>query len=172
MGLRKILLFFGIILITVPLSCLRYSFTGTSIPEGVNTIYIPFFPDQSNSGFGDLSDRLNQALIERFVNQSRLQLANNEENADAVLDGSIIGYSNRPFSISGNEQASQNQIKITVRGTFEYKTEAEALWSNKNFEGNFTFDPTDDPINGEQTAADEALEQIANNMFNDAVSSW
>lgn len=153
-------------------SCLRYSFTGTSIPEGVNTIYIPFFPDQSNSGFGDLSDRLNQALINRFVNQSRLQLANNADEADAVLDGSIIGYSNRPFSIGGDEQASQNQIRISVRGTFEYKSEPEALWSNKTFDGTFTFDPTDDPINGEQTAANEALDQIADNMFNDAVSSW
>ena len=151
--------------------CLRYSFTGTSIPEGVNTIYIPFFPDQSNSGFGDLSDRLNQALIERFVNQSRLQLANNESDADAVIDGSIVSYSNRPFSIGGDEQANQNQVQISVRGSFQYQTEEEALW-NKNFTGTFTFDPADDPINGEQEAADEALEQIANDMFNDAVSSW
>ncbi len=151
--------------------CLRYSFTGTSIPEGVNTIYIPFFPDQSNSGFGDLSDRLNQALIERFVNQSRLQLANSESDADAVLDGSIASYSNRPFSIGGDEQATQNQIQISVRGSFQYQSDDEALW-NKTFTGSFTFDPTDDPINGEQDAADEALEQIANDMFNDAVSSW
>lgn len=172
MALRKLFLFGLIITFLTQSSCLRYSFTGTSIPEGVNSIYIPFFPDQSNSGFGDLSDRLNQALIERFVNQSRLQLANNEQDADAVLDGSIVAYSNRPFSIGGNEQANQNQVRISVRGTFEYKNEAEALWSNKSFEGTFTFDPTDDPINGEQSAADEALEQIANNMFNDAVSSW
>lgn len=151
--------------------CLRYSFTGTSIPEGVNTIYIPFFPDQSNSGFGDLSDRLNQALVERFVNQSRLQLANSESDADAVLDGSIASYSNRPFSISGDEQATQNQIQISVQGSFQYQSDDEALW-NKTFTGSFTFDPTDDPINGEQDAADEALEQIANDMFNDAVSSW
>ena len=53
--------------------CFRYSFTGTSIPEGVNTIYIPFFPDQSDSGIGNLSDLLNEALIDRFVNQRRLQ---------------------------------------------------------------------------------------------------
>lgn len=171
MGLHRYIfvLLFGFI--SISSGCLRYSFTGTSIPDGVNTIYIPFFPDQSNSGFGDLSDRLNLALIERFVNQSRLQLANSESDADAVLDGSIVSYSNRPFSIGGDEQANQNQISISVRGSFQYQTEEEALW-NKSFTGTFTFDPTDDPINGEQEAADEALEQIANDMFNDAVSSW
>ena len=151
--------------------CLRYSFTGTTIPADVQTIFIPFFPDRSNSGLGDLSDRLNNALIERFVNQSRLRLASNEDEADAILDGSIISYSNLPFSITGDEQANQNQVKIAVRASFLYTKNPEAEW-DKSFNGNFTFDPTEDPITGEQTAADEALEQIANTMFNDAVSNW
>ncbi|RNC84638.1 MAG: hypothetical protein ED557_06570 [Balneola sp.] len=153
-------------------SCLRYSFTGTSIPEGVNTIYIPFFPDQSNSGFSDLSDRLNEALIDRFINSSKLQLASNENDADAVIDGSIVSYSNRPFSIGGDEEADQNQIQIAVRATFQYKGDPQPLWSDKNFSSTFTFDPTEDPIGGETDATEEVLEQIANNMFNDAVSSW
>lgn len=151
--------------------CLRYSFTGASIPEGVNTIFIPFFPDQSASGLGDLADRLNQALIDRFVNQSRLQLANSESEADAVLDGTITRYSNQPFSIGGDEQANQNQVSISVQATFKYKTKDEAEWS-KSFSGKGNFDPTESPIEGEGNAADQALEQIANNMFNDAVSNW
>lgn len=163
--------FFLLFILLLSTGCLRYSFTGTTIPEGVNTIYIPFFADQSNSGLGDLSDRLNRALIERFVNQSRLQLANNESDADAVLDGVIITYSNRPFSVAGNEDATQNQVMISVRASFQYSSEEGQLW-NKNFNGNFTFDPNEDPIEGERDAADQALQQIANNMFNDAVSSW
>jgi outer membrane lipopolysaccharide assembly protein LptE/RlpB len=171
MGWHK--LFFMLLIVAVSTtSCFRYSFTGTSIPEGVNTVYIPFFPDQSNSGLGDLSDRLNLALIERFVNQSRLQLASSESDADAILDGRIISYSNRPFSIGGDAQANQNQVQISVSATFQYTSEESALWSNKSFSGSYTYDPTEDPVNGEETAADEALQLIANNMFNDAVSSW
>lgn len=151
--------------------CLRYSFTGASIPSGVETIFIPFFPDQSNSGLGDLSNRLNNALVNRFVNQSKLQLANSEEDADAVLDGVITAYTNRPFSIGGNEQSNQNEVSITVRATFKYASEEEPEWSN-TFSGKFTYDPTEDPINGENEAANSALEQVANNMFNDAVSNW
>lgn len=160
------------ILLSFTLSgCLRYSFTGASIPEGVHTIFIPFFPDQSNSGLGDLSNRLNEALIDRFVNQSKLQLANSEDEADAVLDGVIASYGNRPFSISGNEQASQNEVAITVRATFQYATKEKPEWS-KTFSGKFTYDPADNPIDGENEAANSALQQVANNMFNDAVSNW
>lgn len=151
--------------------CLRYSLTGASIPPGVNTIFIPFFPDQSNSGLGDLSNRLNDALINRFVNQSKLQLANSEEDADAILEGVITGYTNRPFSIGGDEQANQNQVTISVRATFQYTGKDEPEW-NSSFSGNFTYDPTNDPISGENEAANSALEQVANNMFSDAVSNW
>ena len=162
-------LFLG--LMSLHLSCLSYSFTGASIPEGVNTIYIPFFPDQSGSGLGDLSDRLNTSLIEQFVNQSRLALATNLESADAFIEGQIQTYTNRPFSIGGNEQANQNQVSITVQARFQYASSKEALWT-RSFTSSFTYDPKEDPINGELEAATETLSQIANNMFNDAVSNW
>lgn len=151
--------------------CFRYSFTGTSIPEDVNSIFIPFFADQSTSGIGDLSDRLNQALINRFVNQTRLQLANSRAQADAVLEGSIVSYRNAPFSISGDEQAEQNEITITVRATFQYTREDQAEWTS-SFSGKGTYDPIENPIEGETNAAEEALTQVVNNMFNDAVSGW
>lgn len=151
--------------------CLRYSFSGASIPEGVESVYIPFFANQSSSGVGNLSDRMNEALIDRFINQSQLLLANDRGSADAVLEGTIVSYSNAPFSISGDEQANQNQVRISVRGTFTFTEKQEPEW-NKTFSGTSTYDPNEDPIEGESAAAQEALEQIANNMFNDAVSGW
>lgn len=171
MGLTKLRIILMILISFSFTSCITYSFTGASIPSGVNTIYIPFFPDQSNSGLGDLGDQLNQVLIDRFVNQSRLQLSNTEEDADAILDGTITSYSNRPFSISGDEQTGQNQISISVRASFKYATNEDAEW-NKTFNGRATYDPAQNPIDGERTAALSALEQVANNMFNDAVSNW
>lgn len=151
--------------------CMRYGFTGTSIPEDVNTVFIPFFADQSSSSMGDLSDRLNTVLINRFINQTRLSLANSRETADAVLEGSIVSYNNRPFSITGEEQTDQNEVIITVRATFTYTGETEPEFS-QTFNGRSTYDPNEDPIEGESTAADEALEQLADNIFQDAVSGW
>ncbi|TVQ65851.1 MAG: hypothetical protein EA360_07890 [Balneolaceae bacterium] len=162
----------GIVLSLVALpGCIRYSFTGTSIPADVSTIYIPFFPDQSTGGLGDLSDQLNRALINRFVNQSRLSLSNDEESADAFIDGAIQSYINRPFSIGGNQQANLNEIQITVRASFQYARDDSPLWS-KSFSGSATYDVQQNPVDGEIEAAFSALQQISNNMFNDAVSNW
>jgi hypothetical protein len=151
--------------------CLRYSFTGVSIPSDVTSIYIPFFADRSNSGLSYLSDELNEALVNRFVNQSRLRLASSAETADVVLDGTITGYSNRPFSIAGDQQADLNRVEINVRATYKYASEERPEW-DKSFNGNFEYDPNVDPIEGEREAALQALSRIANNMFNDALGQW
>lgn len=151
--------------------CITYSFTGTSIPTGVNTIYIPFFPDQSQSGLGDLSDRLNRSLVNRFVNQSRLSLNSDQNDADAFVEGAIQNYVNRPFSIGGDQQANTNEIQITVNASFQYATDDEPLWT-KSFTGNATYNVLENPVDGELEAAEEALQQISTNMFNDAVSNW
>lgn len=152
-------------------SCLSYSFTGVSIPSNVNTIYIPFFPDNSNSGLGFLSEDLNEALVSRFVNQSRLRLSSNPNEADIVLDGTIINYRNRPFSVAGEQRTDLNRVEITVRASFKYRTEDDAEW-DRSFNGVFEFDPNEDPIDGEREAAFEAMERIARNMFNDALGDW
>lgn len=151
--------------------CISYSFTGTSIPADVENIHIPFFPDRSQSGLGNLSDRLNRALIDRFVNQSRLSLANDQDNSDAFMEGAIQSYSNRPFSIGGDQQANLNQVQISVRATFQFAADEEPLW-NQTFTGSATYDVVENPVEGEIEAAESALQQIANNMFNDAVSNW
>jgi len=151
--------------------CFRYSFTGVSIPPDVRTIYIPFFPDNSTSGLSFLSDDLNEALINRFVNQSRLNLINDSDIADAVIDGRIVSYRNSPFSVAGDQTATLNRVDISVRASFKYSREDKPEW-DKTFNGVAEFDPTVDPIEGERNAVLEALNRIAQNMFNDALGSW
>lgn len=165
---------FGVLLVSVLIflsGCISYSFTGTSIPSDVQTVYIPFFPDRSQSGLGDLSDRLNRALINRFINQSRLSLANDQETSDAWLEGAVQSYVNRPFSIGGNEQANRNEVQISVRATFQFASEEEPIYT-KTFSGTATYDVIENPVEGELEAAETALQQISDNMFNDAVSNW
>jgi len=87
------------------------------------------------------------------------------------MEGAIQSYRNRPFSVGGDEQANLNEIQIVVRATFQFADSDEAVYS-KSFTGTATYDVLDNPVDGELDAAAEALQQIANNAFNDAVSNW
>ena len=162
----------GLLLIVIGLGgCFRYSFTGVTIPSNVRTIYIPFFPDNSGSGVGDLSDLLNDALINRFVNQTRLQLTDSPENADVMVDGTITSYSNRPFSVAGDQRANLYRVQISVRASYKLVDEDRPKFQ-KAFTGNSEYDPTEDAATGEDAAALEALNRIADNIFNDAMGDW
>lgn len=171
MNFSKLIVLSGMSLMLIIPACMNYSFTGTSIPGDVESIYIPFFPDNSQSGLGDLSDRLNNALVNRFVNQSRLSLENERESADSWMEGTIQSYQNRPFSVGGDEQANLNEIQIVVRATFQFANNEQSEYS-KTFTGSSTYNVLENPVDGELEAAEEALQQIANNAFNDAVSNW
>lgn len=171
MGFSKSFAIIGVLIIALIGGCVQYSFTGTSIPSDVRTIYISFFPDNSQSGLGDLTDRINQALVNRFVNQSRLSLTSNEDSADSTLEGAIQTYTNRPFSIGGDQQANINEIQIVVRAEFRFAKDDEPIYS-KTFTGSGTYNVQEDPVDGEIAAAEEALQEIAESAFNDAVSTW
>lgn len=168
---KKILLFISLGVLLGCGGCFRYGFTGASIPEGVNTIYIPFFPNNSTSSVPNISSKLHKVLIDRFVHRSSLSLSNNKSRADAILIGSINSYSDQPFSISGENRSVQNKVRITVKAKFKYSNKDKPEW-NKVFSGSATYDPTQNPIQGENNAAIDALNQLANNMFNEAVSNW
>jgi hypothetical protein len=166
--LRKIIYITGLLFLA---GCFHYGFTGTSIPQDVHTIYIPFFSDKSSSGLGNLGNILNAALVNRFVNQSRLHLSNSSTDADIVLDGVITSYSNGPFSIGGNQKANLNRVSISVQASFKYKKDQKDLWQ-KTFTGFDDYDPNKDPIQGEKNAAQNAMDQIARKMFDESVGKW
>jgi hypothetical protein len=142
-----------------------------NIPDDVQTVYIPFFSNKAPTAVPGLADQINSALIDRFVNQSRLRLASSRSNADALVDGVIISYSNKAFSISNQETAALNRVEISVRASFKFAREEKEKW-NKNFSGFGEYDPAQDPINGENEAAQEAIEQLVENMFNEALGGW
>jgi len=85
--------------------------------------------------------------------------------------GNIQSYRNRPFSVGGDEQANLNEIQIVVRATFQFADSDDPEYS-KTFSGSATYDVLENPVDGEIEAAEAALQQIANNAFNDAVSNW
>lgn len=170
-SIGKGLLLLAVILAGTTSGCFRYSFTGVAIPADVRTIHIPFFPDQSGSGLGNLSDQLNDAMINRFINQSRLQLTDSPQDADVLIEGRITSYSNRPFSVAGDQRADLNRVQVSVRATYRFTDKEQPEWQ-KNFSGSFEYDPGVDPVDGETNAAFEALNRIADNMFSEAMGSW
>lgn len=149
--------------------CQFYSFTGASIPEHLSTVAVPLVEDASISTVTGMGDSLAELLVDRFVRQTRLSLEPDEAVADAILQARITRYENRPTSVSGNEQATRNRVTIAVQVVYTDRVRSSELL-NRSFSAFEEYDP-ENPSE-EETAAANALEKIADDIFTAATSNW
>jgi outer membrane lipopolysaccharide assembly protein LptE/RlpB len=149
--------------------CGYYTFTGASIPEHLGTIAVPLVIDESVSTVTSLEDTMTSLLLDRFVQQTRLSLEQDENRADAVLRARIVRYTNQPTSITGNEQASRNRVSIAVQVVYTDRVREQELLNRSfsSFEDSETLTPS-----LEEQAAAAALEKIADDIFTAATSNW
>ena len=165
-GLRRGLL--GLLLVGVS-ACGYYSFTGASIPAELNTIAIPLAELNAASPLPSLPDELTRLLTDRFVRQTRLTLEPDESVADAVLTSRITGYRSEPAAI-GDDLAERTRVTITVSVRYTGR-EREEPYLDRAFSAFSEYAPGDG-FDGETQAAQQALEQIAEDVFTAATSNW
>jgi hypothetical protein len=159
-----------VLTITAP-GCAYYSFSGATIPSQLNTVAIPLAIDNTISPINSLDQDLTDLLTDRFVGQTRLRLQTSEQQADAVLNTRIQSYQNEPVSVSGDERASRNRVTIRVAVTYMDQVEDQEML-DQTFSSFGEYDPAQSGLGGERTAAQEALENIAEDVFTAATSNW
>ena len=88
------------------ISCGIYSFTGSSIPIGVETFQVNYFENTAGGKPGStiepgLDRDFTIALQDLIVNQTSLNLVN--EGGDIIYSGDIVEYSVTPAATASNE---------------------------------------------------------------------
>lgn len=150
--------------------CGIYSFTGASIPDHMNTIAVPLVEIRTSGSISDLDQTLTEALVERFVDRTRLTLEPSEDAADAVLTTSVDRYSLTPVAVTGEERASLNRVTIVVSVRYLDRVEENERLS-RTFTASADYDPVEGPA-GESEAVLRAVDQLANDIFTAATSDW
>ena len=151
--------------------CAVYSFSGASIPSNLETISIPIVQDNTSSPANRMGTDLTDLLTDRFVDRTRLSLTTDDSGADALLRARIQRYTNQPTGVSGNERATTNEVTIEVQVRYVDQTKDEELL-NQTFSGQASYNPAEAGLAGEQQAAQNALENVADDIFSSATSNW
>ncbi|PSQ60334.1 MAG: hypothetical protein BRD27_04630 [Bacteroidetes bacterium QH_10_64_19] len=151
--------------------CAVYSFSGASIPSNLETISIPIVQDNTSSPANRMGTDLTDLLTDRFVDRTRLSLTTDDSGADALLRARIQRYTNQPTGVSGNERATTNEVTIEVQVRYVDQTKDEELL-NQTFSGQASYNPAEAGLTGEQQAAQNALENVADDIFSSATSNW
>lgn len=167
MSVKKVLV--SLIIITTLIGCGAYSFTGGNTGDA-KTIQIDFFPNQAPLVEPVLTQRFTNDLQDLFTRQTNLTLTNS--NGDLYFSGEITGFRVTPMSGTAEQTAAQNRLTVTVNVRFVNKLEEK-----DDFEKSFSF-YSDFAANAQLTgsilesALDEIVERITQDIFNASVAKW
>ncbi len=149
----------------------NYSFTGASISPEVKTVSIQDFSNLAPLIKPTLSQDITEALKNKFVSQTNLQLVN--YTGDLTFEGQITGYDVKPIAIKGGENsvASLNRLTITIKVKYTNSKDPK-----QNFETKFTrytdFPSTENFNTVQDNLANEIIKQLIDDIFNKSVVNW
>ena len=147
-----------------------YSFRGISIPEGVQTAYVPNYKNNALAAPPTLFLDATETLRDKVRDEARLVIS--DENPDIQLIGTLVDFrvTAEGASPAGDVAAFSKQNHLTIVVAIEYKNLRDP--TDEGWKSNFS---DFYPFPGDQTLAsvqDEAietvLEQINEKIFNRA----
>lgn len=169
----KIKLFKYIILISSSLtllSCGAYSFTGASIPADTKTFQVNYFQNTAILVEPGLERDFKIELERLIVGQTNLSLV--ISGGDLIYEGEITTYRISPTTATADNTAAENRLTIAVNVRFFDKNDEEG-----DFEQSFSFFydyPGSAQLIGSQkdTAHEEILERLTQDIFNASLAKW
>lgn len=174
--LRNLALFFSFIALMVIIitACkINYSFTGASISPDVKSVMVEYFRNRARVINPTLSQTFTEALKDKFVNESGLQL--NRDEGDLEFSGEITGYDVRPLSIQqspdGRDFASMNRLTTTVKVVFVNNKDHDQDF-NTSFSAYYDWESTKSLNEVENDAVDAIVEKLVEDIFNKSVANW
>lgn len=151
-------------------SCGIYSFTGTSIQNDVNTITINYFEYTAMKVNPSLSNQITEALQEKFLKLTRLELV--DMDGDLEIVGSVSGYDVKASAVTANEQAATSRLTVTVKVSFTNRKYPEDDFPDKSFSAYADFDAMTSLDAVESQLCEEIVEQLCDDIFNATVANW
>ena len=169
--------FAGILILVVIVNACKigYSFTGASISPAVKTVFVDFFTNRARVVNPMLSQTFTEAMKDKFVSETGLSMAREEDPKDLEFGGEITGYDVRPLSIQQSEQgrdfASMNRLTVTVKVVFTNNKD-HAQDFNTTFSAYYDWESTRSLNEVESAAVDVIVEQLIEDIFNKSVANW
>lgn len=150
-------------------SCCAYSFTGASVPPHLKTVAIPIADDRSGSGEPGLREKLTQTLIQKFIDDNTLQVAE-RTTANALIECTIVSLNDAPAIVAAGENIQTRRITLGIKVIVRDLVKRETL-IDKTFSNYGDYSP-DNIVQGRTEAIESAINKISEDILLATVSGW
>ncbi len=158
----------------------NYSFNGGSVPPGVKTIQIDYFPLSDGAPLASAltSQAFTESLRDVFLSQTKLDMV--QDSGDIRLEGEIKNYSIAPINISAtSETADQNRLTVGVEVRYfkmlkdeKMQPTGDTLIFKRPFQRFVDYDSNQDFASIEEDLLTEVNDQLTQDIFNATLGDW
>ena len=151
-------------------SCGVYSFRGNNPPEGIKTISVPLFTDNSGYAEASIKERFTEILKNKIISDNTLKLVD-KTKADAVLNCTISSIRDEALVISGAENVTKRKVTISVTVIFENLKKQKKIWE-RTYENWGEYNSSSNSFSEREVGIIAAREKITEDILNDIISNW
>lgn len=168
MNFKHLIIF--IFIISVNLSCGVYSFKGNSPPEGIKSVTVPLFNDNSGFALAGLKESFTELLKNKIISDNTLRLVD-KSVADGLLTCTITNIRDEALVISGNENVTKRKMTITINVIFDNLRKQKKIW-DRTFENWGEYNSSSNSFSEREIGINLAKEKITDDILNDIISNW
>lgn len=120
-----------------------------------------------------METKITDAVINRFLVDGYLKVVSKEDQADLILSGALTNYEKQPLRYDQrSENVEEYRANIIVDISLEDTVNSKTLWSERGFVGYSEFALTGPKAQSEDTAINEAVEDLARRVVERTVEDW
>ena len=140
-----------------------YSFR-SPVPAHLLTVYVPTFQNETREF--QLTQQVTERVIGEFLNESRLRLVADEEDADLLVVGIVKSYDEEALSYDPGQAANPDvfsrRVLLTLDVRLDDQVREETLWENASLRewGEFSEERGETREDGIQRAVDKVAEEL------------
>jgi hypothetical protein len=119
----------ALVAVVASLTACGYSFQGT-LPSHIKTIGVPIFVNRTPQPA--VESVITSAIVDAFATNGRLKVVR-PADADAILDGEVIGYSVGPIAVDQSLGVQQYRLSVTLNLRMRDMRRNELLFQQSGF---------------------------------------
>jgi len=105
---------------------------GSTLPPDLKVVAVPAFENRTT--WMRLEQRLTTAVMQEFIHRTRYRVVGGEEEADAVLRGTVLEASTAPVIFDpGTGRASVVQVTVRLSVEFRDRRTKKLLFTSSNY---------------------------------------
>ena len=149
--------------------CGVYSASSGRVDENLKKVAVQYLENLTPEP--NLGVELSDVIIFALQVDNTLKVVD-EANADSIISGRVVRYTLREVATTQELTVNEYQVQIAVVLTFTVRATGDKIFDKRRFTGTGNYVLNDPQGTSEETARNEAVEEIVRDILAQVVEDW